>query len=93
MKCQSFPYFAAVFALTFAWGPISLHAADEAALDTANLSNKLCAGLLVNARKSIAWQVHGLWFIVYDALYRWLKFCRGEKHLWFPPASKPVAAS
>ena len=21
-------------------------------------------------------------FIVYDALYRWLKFCRGEKHLW-----------
>ena len=26
-------------------------------------------------------------FIVYDALYRWLKFCRGEKHLWFPPAS------
>ena len=25
-------------------------------------------------------------FIVYNALYRWLKFCRGEKHLWFPPA-------
>jgi hypothetical protein len=25
-------------------------------------------------------------FIVYDALYRWLKFCRGEKHLWLPPA-------
>ena len=32
-------------------------------------------------------------FIVYDALYRWLKFCRGEKHLWFPPISKPAAAS
>ena len=32
-------------------------------------------------------------FIVYDALYRWLKFCRGEKHLWFPPTSKPAAAS
>ena len=31
-------------------------------------------------------------FIVYDALYRWLKFCRGEKHLWFPPTSKPAAA-
>jgi hypothetical protein len=32
-------------------------------------------------------------FIVYDGLYRWLKFCRGEKHLWFPPnASKPAAA-
>jgi hypothetical protein len=24
-------------------------------------------------------------FIVYDALYRWLKLCRAEKHLWFPP--------
>ena len=32
-------------------------------------------------------------FIVYDALYRWVKFCRGEKHLWFPPTSKPAAAS
>ena len=32
-------------------------------------------------------------FMVYDALYRWLKFCRGEKHLWFPPTSKPAAAS
>jgi hypothetical protein len=32
-------------------------------------------------------------FMVYDALYRWLKFCRGEKHLWFPPNSKPAAAS
>ena len=32
-------------------------------------------------------------FIVYDALYRWLKFCRGERHLWFPPTSKPAAAS
>jgi hypothetical protein len=32
-------------------------------------------------------------FIVYDALYRWLKRCRGEKHLWFPPeAAKPIAA-
>jgi hypothetical protein len=30
--------------------------------------------------------------IVYDALYRWLKFCRGEKHLWFPlQASEPVS--
>jgi hypothetical protein len=32
-------------------------------------------------------------FIVYDALYRWLKFCRGEKHLWFPPASNPATAT
>jgi hypothetical protein len=37
-------------------------------------------------------------FIVYcgqsdDALYRWLKFCRGEKHLWFPPTSKPAVAT
>ena len=32
-------------------------------------------------------------FIVYDALYRWLKFCRGEKHLWFPPTSRPGVAS
>jgi hypothetical protein len=31
-------------------------------------------------------------FIVYDALYQWLKFCRGEKHLWFPPAVKPSTA-
>jgi hypothetical protein len=37
MKCQSFPFFAAVFALTFAWGLTSLHAADEAALDTATI--------------------------------------------------------
>jgi hypothetical protein len=37
MKCQSFPFFAAVFALTFAWGVSSLHAADEAALDTATI--------------------------------------------------------
>jgi hypothetical protein len=29
MKCQSFPYFVVVFALTFAWGPIPLHAADD----------------------------------------------------------------
>jgi hypothetical protein len=29
-------------------------------------------------------------FIVYDGLYRWLKFCRGEKHLWFNAAA-PVA--
>jgi hypothetical protein len=32
-------------------------------------------------------------FIVYDALYQWLKFCRGEKHLWFPPAVKPSTAA
>jgi hypothetical protein len=32
-------------------------------------------------------------FIVYDASYRWLKFCRGEEHLWFPPASRPAATS
>ena len=31
-------------------------------------------------------------FIVY-ALYQWLKFCRGEKHLWFPPAVKPSTAT
>ena len=32
-------------------------------------------------------------FILYDALYRWLKYCRGEKHLWFPPdVSKSTVA-
>jgi hypothetical protein len=32
-------------------------------------------------------------FVVYDGLYRWLKFCRGEKHLWFPSSiPKPAAA-
>ena len=33
MKCQSFPFFAVIFA----WGLSSLHAADEAALDTATI--------------------------------------------------------
>jgi hypothetical protein len=37
MKCQSFPCFAAVFALTLAWELTSLHATDEAALDTATI--------------------------------------------------------
>jgi hypothetical protein len=37
MKCQSFPCVAAVFALTLAWALPSLHAADEAALDTATI--------------------------------------------------------
>ena len=37
MKCQSFPFFAAVFAVIFAWGLSSLHAADEAPLDTATI--------------------------------------------------------
>ena len=37
MKCQSFPFFAAVFALTFAWGLSSSRAADEAGLDTATI--------------------------------------------------------
>ncbi len=32
-------------------------------------------------------------FIVYDALYRWLKFCRSEKHLWFPPTLKAATPS
>jgi hypothetical protein len=37
MKCQSFPCVAAVFALALACGLTSLHAADEAALDTATI--------------------------------------------------------
>jgi hypothetical protein len=37
MKCQFFPFFAAVFMLTFAWGLSSLRAADEAALNTATI--------------------------------------------------------
>jgi hypothetical protein len=37
MKCQSFPFFATVLVLTFAWGLSSLHAADEGALDTATI--------------------------------------------------------
>jgi hypothetical protein len=37
MKCQSFPFFAAVFALTLAWGLSSLHAADETVLNTATI--------------------------------------------------------
>src|ERR1700676_5548457 len=37
MKCQSFPFFAPLLALTFASGLTALHAADEAALDTATI--------------------------------------------------------
>jgi hypothetical protein len=37
MKCQSFPCFATVFALTLAWGLTSLHAADETLLDAATI--------------------------------------------------------
>ena len=37
MKCQSFPFFAAVFALTLAWALTSSHAADETLLDTATI--------------------------------------------------------
>jgi len=37
MTCQSFPFCSAVFALTFAWGLSSLHAADEVAVDTATI--------------------------------------------------------
>jgi hypothetical protein len=37
MKCQSFPFFAAVFALTLAWGLSSLHAVGETVLDTATI--------------------------------------------------------
>jgi hypothetical protein len=37
MKCQSFPCFAALFALTLAWELTSLHAADETSLDTATI--------------------------------------------------------
>ena len=37
MKCPSFPSFAAVLALTLAWGLTSLHAADETVLDTATI--------------------------------------------------------
>jgi len=32
MKCQSFPCFATLFALTLAWELTSLHAADETSL-------------------------------------------------------------
>jgi hypothetical protein len=35
MKCQSFPFFSAVFALTLSWGLTSLDAAGEVGLDTA----------------------------------------------------------
>ena len=37
MKCQSFPFFAAVFALTLSWGLTASHAADETLLDTATI--------------------------------------------------------
>ena len=37
MKCQSFPFFAAVFALTLSWGLTASHAADETVLDTATI--------------------------------------------------------
>jgi hypothetical protein len=36
MKCQSFPFFSAVFAFTLTWG-LSSHAADETVLDTATI--------------------------------------------------------
>jgi hypothetical protein len=129
MKCQSFLFFAAVFALTFAWGLSSLHAADEAALDTATIqvitgpkgvSNQKEGTVKVSkprddvSRHDLTPESGGLFaislglsdrhagedhavlrdgFIIYDALYRRLKFCRGEKHLWFPHASKPATGS
>jgi hypothetical protein len=31
--------------------------------------------------------------VIYDALYRWLKFCRTEKHLWFPPNNSRLATA
>jgi hypothetical protein len=37
MKCQSLPFFAAVFALTLSLGLSSLHAAGETVLDTATI--------------------------------------------------------
>jgi hypothetical protein len=37
MKCQSFPFLAAVFALTLRWALSSSQAADETALDTASI--------------------------------------------------------
>ena len=37
MKCQSFQFFAGVFALTFASGLTPLHAGNEAALDTGTI--------------------------------------------------------
>ena len=91
MKCPSFPFFAVIFA----WGLSSLHAADEAALDTATIQ-------AITGLKGVSNQTEGTFkiskprndvAIVYDALYQWLKFCRGEKHLWFPPAVKPSTAT
>jgi hypothetical protein len=37
MKCQTFPFFAAVFALILSLGLSSLHAAGETVLDTATI--------------------------------------------------------
>ena len=61
MKCQFFPFLGVLFALAFAPGLTSVHAAGETALDrpAPKQIKHLCAGLLVNARKSIAWHVHG----------------------------------
>jgi hypothetical protein len=52
----------------------------------------ICLGLSdLHASDDHAMLRHG--FIIYDALYRWLKCRRGEKHLWFPNTSKQAAAS
>ena len=40
MKCQYFPFFAAVFLLTLTWGLTSSHAGDETVLDTATIELK-----------------------------------------------------
>jgi hypothetical protein len=90
MKCQSFPFFGVLFALALT----SLHA-GETALDTATIE-------AITGLKGVSNQTEGTFkiskprndvAIVYDALYQWLKFCRGEKHLWFPPALTPSTAA
>jgi hypothetical protein len=95
MKCQFFPCFGVLFALAFGAGLTSVHAAGETALDTATIES-------ITGLKGVSNQTEGTFkiskprndvAIVYDALYQWLKFCRGEKHLWFPPALKPSTAA
>jgi hypothetical protein len=65
------------FGVLFALALNSLHAAGETALDTATIE-------AISGLKGVSNQTEGT---------RWLKFCRGEKHLWFPPASKLATAS
>lgn len=70
---------------------VIVRGADTARLDLAPQAAGLLAislGLSHNYRDDEEVLANG--FIVYDALYAWLRFCREEKHTWNPKRT-PVA--